>query len=88
MTDSDSDQQGEPSSIQIGDIHIGPIEYRFLKLAVYAVIGLFLWPYLLLLYIYIAIRRFNKGIIKVSKKASQTLRKEYEAGYKEESSED
>jgi len=53
MTDSDSDEQGEPSGIQIGDIHIGPIEYRFLKLAIYAVVGLFIWPYLLLLYIYL-----------------------------------
>ena len=88
MTNSDSDQQGESRGIQIGGIHIGPIEYRFLKLVVYAVIGLFLWPYLLLLYIYIAIRRFNKGIIKVSKQASETLRKEYEAGYEEGSSED
>ena len=88
MTNSDSDQQGESRGIQIGGIHIGPIEYRFLKLVVYAVIGLFLWPYLLLLYIYIAIRRFNKGIIKVSKKASETLREEYEAGYEEGSSED
>ncbi|MFC4247872.1 hypothetical protein ACFOZ7_13070 [Natribaculum luteum] len=88
MADSNSDQQGETSGIQIGGIHIGPIEYRFLKLVVYAVIGLFLWPYLLLLYIYIAIRRFNKGIIMVSKKASRTVREEYEAGYEEGSSED
>jgi hypothetical protein len=88
MTDSDSDQQGESSGIQIGSIRIGPIEYRFLKLAIYSVVGLFLWPYLLLLYIYIAIRRFNKGIIKVSKKASETLREEYEAGYEEGNSED
>jgi len=71
MTDSDSDQQG----VQIGGIHVGPIEYRFLKLVVYAVIGLFIWPYILLLYIYIAIRRFNKAVIKVSKKASETVRK-------------
>jgi len=88
MTDSDSDQQGESRSIQKGGLHIGPIEYKFLKLAVYAVIGLFLWPYLLLLYVYIAIRRFNKGVIKVSKKASETLRAEYEAGYEEGSSKD
>ena len=88
MTDSDSDQQGESRGIQIGGIHIGPIEYKFLKLAIYAVIGLFLWPYLLLLYIYISIRRFNQGVINVSKKASETLREEYEAGYEEGSSED
>ncbi|NHN59625.1 MULTISPECIES: hypothetical protein [Halorussus] len=88
MTDSDSDQQDESRDIQIGDIHIGPIEYRFLKLAIYAVVGLFLWPYLLLLYIYIAIRRFNKGIIKISKQTSETLQEEYEAGYEEGSSED
>ncbi|KAB1193363.1 hypothetical protein GJR96_07865 [Haloferax sp. MBLA0076] len=88
MTDLDSDEHGESRGIQIGGIHIGPLEYRFLKLVVYAVIGLFLWPYLLLLYIYIAIRRFNKGVIKVSKKASETLREEYEAGYEEGSSED
>lgn len=88
MTDSDSDQQGESRGIQIGSIHIGPIEYRFLKLALYAVIGLFIWPYLLILYIYIAIRRFNKGTIKISKRASETVREEYEAGYEEGSSED
>ncbi|AKU08300.1 hypothetical protein [Haloferax gibbonsii] len=88
MTDSDSDEHGESRGIQIGGIHIGPIEYRFLKLVVYAIIGLFLWPYLLLLYVYIAIRRFNKGVVKVSQKASETLRKEYEAGYEEGSSED
>ncbi len=88
MTDSDSDQQGESLGIQIGGIHIGSIEYRFLKLVVYSVIGLFLWPYILLLYIYIAIRRFNKGVLEVSKKAKGTLREEYEAGYEEGSSED
>ena len=88
MTDSNSDKQGESSGIQMGGIHIGPIEYRFLKLVVYAVVGLFLWPYLLLLYVYIAIRRFNKGVINVSKKAAETLREEYEAGYEEGSSED
>ncbi|WP_227353807.1 hypothetical protein [Haladaptatus salinisoli] len=88
MTDSDSDQQGESRCIQIGGIHIGPIEYRFLKLVIYAVIGLFLWPYFLLLYIYIAIRRFNKGVIRLSKQASNRLRDEYETGYKEGHSED
>jgi hypothetical protein len=88
MTDSDSDKQGESSGIQIGGIHIGPIEYRFLKLVVYAVIGLFLWPYLLLLYIYISIRRFNKNLTKLSKRVSRTVRDEYEAGYEEGSSED
>ncbi len=36
---NDSDQQGESRGVQIGGIHIGPIEYRFLKLAIYAVIG-------------------------------------------------
>jgi len=88
MTDPNSDEQGESSGIQIGSIHIGPIEYRFLKLALYAVVGLFLWPYLLLLYIYLSIRQFNKGVIKVSQKASKTLREEYEAGYEERNSED
>ncbi|MDL0143643.1 hypothetical protein [Halobacterium salinarum] len=88
MTDSDSNQQDKSRGIQIDDIHIGPIEYRFLKLVVYAVVGLFLWPYLLLLYIYLSIRQFNKGVIKVSQKASKTLREEYEAGYEEGSSED
>ncbi|WP_323173075.1 hypothetical protein [Natrialba sp. PRR66] len=88
MTNSDSGQQDESRGIQIGGIHIGPIEYRFLKLVVYAVIGLFLWPYLLLLYIYIAIRRLNKGVLEASKKATDTLREEYEAGYEEGSSED
>ncbi|MFC7079632.1 hypothetical protein [Halorussus caseinilyticus] len=88
MTDSDSDEHGESRGIQIGGIHIGPLEYRFLKLVVYAIIGLFLWPYLLLLYIYITIRRFNKGILEVSKKAKATLQEEYEAGYEEGNSED
>jgi hypothetical protein len=88
MTDSDSDQQGESHGIQIGGIHIGPIEYRFLKLVIYAVIGLFLWPYILLLYIYIAIRRFNKGVLEISKNATDTIREEYEAGYEEGKSED
>ncbi|GAB7009186.1 hypothetical protein [Halorubrum trueperi] len=88
MTDSDSDQQDESRGLQIGSIHVGPIEYRFIKLVLYAVIGLFLWPYILLLYIYIAIRRFNKGVICLSKQASNRLRDEYETGYKEGHSED
>lgn len=88
MTKSNSDQQDESCGIQIGGLHIGPIEYRFLKLIVYSVIGLFLWPYILLLYIYIAIRRFNKGVLEVSKKAKDTLREEYEAGYEERKFED
>ena len=56
MAISNSDKHGKSSGIQICAIHIGPLEYRFLKLVVYAVVGLYLWPYLLLLYTYIAIR--------------------------------
>jgi len=88
MTDSDSDQQDESSGHQIGSIHVGPIEYRFLKLAIYAVVGLFIWPYLLLLYIYLSIRRFNKNLAKVSKRASKTVRDKYEAGYEQGESKD
>lgn len=88
MTDSDSDEQDESRGIQIGSIHIGPIEYRFLKLVLYSVVGLFIWPYLLLLYIYLSIRRFNKNLAKLSKRASSTVRDEYEAGYEEGKSED
>lgn len=88
MTDSDSGEAGESRGIQMGAIRIGPIEYRFLKVAIYAIIGLFIWPYLLLLHFYLSIRRFNKGIVKISQKASETVREEYEAGYEEGSSED
>lgn len=88
MTESDSDHQGESHGIQIGSIHIGPIEYQFLKLAILSVFGLFLWPYLLLLYIYLSIRRFNKNLIKLSKRASRTVRDEYEVGYEDGKSED
>ncbi|MBX0325179.1 hypothetical protein EGH21_19320 [Halomicroarcula sp. F13] len=88
MTDSDSDQQDESGGIQIGSVHIGPIEYRFLKLVLYAVVELFIWPYLLLLYIYLSIRRFNKNLAKISRRASRTVRDEYKAGYEEGESED
>ncbi|MDL0130264.1 hypothetical protein PNP59_04840 [Halobacterium salinarum] len=88
MTDSDSDEQGELRGIQIGSVHIGPIEYHFLKLAIYSVVGLFVWPYLLLLYIYLSVRRFNKNLAKLSKRASRTVREEYKAGYEEGESED
>ncbi|MFC6786404.1 hypothetical protein ACFQFH_11015 [Halobaculum halobium] len=88
MTDSDSDQEDESRGIQIGSVHIGPIEYRFLKLAIYSVVGLLIWPYLLLLYIYLSIRRFNKNLAKVSRRASRTVRDEHKAGYEEGESED
>jgi len=39
-------------------------------------------------YIYIRIRQFNKTLIKISKKASERLRDDDEAGYEQQSSKD